>query len=443
MKNKVIWNEGMFLKPQHFQQQEVYLENIIQQKTTHINPNQWGILKLELNHELLATGKVALNKVTGIFQDGTAFNAPDNDLLPNVKEINEDLTDTLVYIGIPASINGSASITLEKNNKTGIERYCSDVIAIKNHIKHVNLKSDVLIAKLNLRILFESEDLAQYHCIPIAKIKQVKADKKIVIDEKFIPPSITISSSCVLENSINEITTLLENRANMIASRMSDTQQSANSEIIDMMILQVVNKYETLMKHTASLHGVHPEYFYRYCLSLYAEMAVFTNNKRRPKTILPYSHKDLDKIFHAAFTQIRECLKTVLEQNATQIELEQKEFGIWLGAINSELISDADEIILVVGQEGEHRSLQQNLPHQIKIAPASKIKDFVSRAIPGVTIEALTVAPRQIPYSSKCTYFRIMKNNTLWQEIVNSKTMALHLGGEYQQIDIKLWAIRD
>ena len=35
--NKVIWTEGMFLRPQHFQQQDRYFEKFIQGKTGSIS----------------------------------------------------------------------------------------------------------------------------------------------------------------------------------------------------------------------------------------------------------------------------------------------------------------------------------------------------------------------------------------------------------------------
>ena len=58
--SKVIWSEGMFLRPQHFQQQERYLEALVRQSSAPLRPYAWGIVELTLDKELLALGKVGI-----------------------------------------------------------------------------------------------------------------------------------------------------------------------------------------------------------------------------------------------------------------------------------------------------------------------------------------------------------------------------------------------
>ena len=73
MYNKVVWSEGMFLFPQHFQQQDRYFEFLIK-KTLKLSKYCWGLEKLEIDQELLALGKISLKSCYGIFQDGTFIN---------------------------------------------------------------------------------------------------------------------------------------------------------------------------------------------------------------------------------------------------------------------------------------------------------------------------------------------------------------------------------
>ncbi|MDG4584969.1 MAG: type VI secretion system baseplate subunit TssK, partial [Candidatus Competibacter sp.] len=41
--SKVVWSEGMFLRPQHFQQQDRYLEALVRQSCRHLRPYDWGV----------------------------------------------------------------------------------------------------------------------------------------------------------------------------------------------------------------------------------------------------------------------------------------------------------------------------------------------------------------------------------------------------------------
>ena len=67
---KVIWSEGMFLRPQHFQQQERYLK-------TAFMSGAWfrtlllGLQNPEIDSASLAIGKLRLLGAEGLLPDGT------------------------------------------------------------------------------------------------------------------------------------------------------------------------------------------------------------------------------------------------------------------------------------------------------------------------------------------------------------------------------------
>ena len=42
--NKIIWSEGMFLRTQHFQQQDRYVERLVRNRTAHLRRGRIGIL---------------------------------------------------------------------------------------------------------------------------------------------------------------------------------------------------------------------------------------------------------------------------------------------------------------------------------------------------------------------------------------------------------------
>ena len=78
LESKVVWSEGMFLRSQHFQQNDRYLERLVRARTAGIRPHAWGLAELRLNEALLKTGKFAVLACRGIFDDGTPFAIPDD-----------------------------------------------------------------------------------------------------------------------------------------------------------------------------------------------------------------------------------------------------------------------------------------------------------------------------------------------------------------------------
>src|SRR5271155_2368789 len=70
--NKVVWGEGLFLQPQHLQQQERYFERLVRTSTGGLRPFAWGLTQLELDSDLLTLGKFAGRSAAGILPGGHA-----------------------------------------------------------------------------------------------------------------------------------------------------------------------------------------------------------------------------------------------------------------------------------------------------------------------------------------------------------------------------------
>ena len=93
--NRVIWSEGLFLQPQHFQQQDRYFERYVETRCQALIPHSWGFTEIELERDFLSIGKFGLRRATGVFPDGTPFRMPDDDPLPAPIDIGADVRDQI------------------------------------------------------------------------------------------------------------------------------------------------------------------------------------------------------------------------------------------------------------------------------------------------------------------------------------------------------------
>src|SRR5689334_4600973 len=99
--SRVIWSEGLFLQPQHFQQQERFFERYIEARCQPIVPNSWGFTEIEFEPDFLSIGKAALRRAAGVFPDGTPFRLPDDDPLPTPIDIGSDVRDQILFLAVP------------------------------------------------------------------------------------------------------------------------------------------------------------------------------------------------------------------------------------------------------------------------------------------------------------------------------------------------------
>ena len=108
--NRVIWSEGLFLQPQHFQQQERYLERYVETRCQALIPHSWGFTDLEVERDLLRIGKFALQRAAGVFPDGTPFRMPEDDPLPAPIDVGTDIRDQILHLAVPLRRAGELEV---------------------------------------------------------------------------------------------------------------------------------------------------------------------------------------------------------------------------------------------------------------------------------------------------------------------------------------------
>jgi type VI secretion system protein ImpJ len=99
--NRVVWSEGLFLQPQHFQQQDRYLERYIESRCQALIPYSWGFTEIEIERDFLRIGKFGLRRAAGVFPDGTPVRMPDDDPLPEPIDIGAQTRDQILHLAVP------------------------------------------------------------------------------------------------------------------------------------------------------------------------------------------------------------------------------------------------------------------------------------------------------------------------------------------------------
>jgi type VI secretion system protein ImpJ len=439
--SKVVWSEGMFLNPHHFQQQERYFERYIDVKCSAYGSYGWGIHEIEIDQELLKLGKISIIKGSGVFPDGTPFSFPDQNDPPPVFEVPENTHNKIVFLAIPVKRPGAVDI-LAKEETQGLARYYS----AKQDARDVSFEGsdsiEIDIGKLRLRLLLESDDMSGYAGIGILRIAEAREDKNVLLDDEYIPTCIDCYASQKLTGFVSELVGLLHHRGESIAGRLADTQRGGTAEIADYMMLQLVNRLEPLATHLSQMQGLHPLELYSESVQMVGELSTFVTNTKRPPVFAPYKHDDLQSTFMPVMNSLRSCLSMVYEQTAISLALVEKKYGIRVAQIPDRTLLDSAIFVLAVRADVPDNTIRTNFPAQVKVGPVERIRQLVNAAMAGIPLKSLPVAPRQIPYHSGFTYFELERNSPFWKELQHSGGIALHVGGDFPGLELEFWTIR-
>ncbi|WP_392384708.1 type VI secretion system baseplate subunit TssK [Marinomonas primoryensis] len=441
-RNRVIWNEGLFIKPQHFQQQQRYNEYNINERFLSVGRYLYGISQLLINPEFLSFGRVAVDCVVGVMPDGTVFRIPQEDILPDALEIEDaTLTGQIIYLAIP--LKNESLLEVDWPSEKGTGRYSSRRQDVKDIQSIDGDTAPIEIASPHLRLMLEKEDRSAYASVAIAKIREKRTDGSVVLEPDFIPCHFDVSCSPQLHRCINEIAGLMKERAKGIAQRLGSSGQGAIADVSDFMLLQALNRLQPILQHLVGLKSLHPERLYETLSSICGELATFTDESRLSPELLGYNHDMPSDSFWQVIRNLRQSLSVVLEPRAVSIRLDHRKYGLMVATVNDTQLIENAEFILAVKADMPLEELRKLFSQQTKVSSVEKIRDLISHQLPGIPVISLPVAPRQLPYYSGYTYYRLDKSSNAWAMLKGSAGFAFHVAGAFEGLDLQFWAIRD
>jgi type VI secretion system protein ImpJ len=440
--SKVLWTEGLFLQPHHFQQADRHAEALVAGLAARITPYGWGVGTLEIDDEALKVGQFAIKGVSGLTQDGTVFRVPQADTHPPALVIPDSIKDCIVYLTVPQRRQGASEVDL-----TGAEHSVSRLrpaeIEVVDTMSQDQKPVTLAVGRLRLQFALAVDDLADKLAIPIARIIEVRSDKEVILDKGFIASCLDVRAAPPLSGFLREMEGLLAHRMTALSGRLSESGATRGvAEISDFLLLMVVNKMLPVYRHLASIENVHPAWAYSECLRLAGELATFMAAEKHPPEFPAYKHDDLTRTFQPLIRTLRAYLSSVLEQTAVSIKLEERKYGISVGVIADRKLLGTASFVLAVSSEIPDEDVRRHFAGQAKIGPVEEIRQLVNSALPGIKLRPLPVAPRQIPYHSGVVYFEMDADNPYWAKMTTSGGIAVHVSGNFPGLKMELWAIR-
>ncbi|AXF75018.1 type VI secretion system baseplate subunit TssK [Erwinia tracheiphila] len=444
--NRVIWREGLFVKPQHFQQQQRHNDYQSAMSVEMLNCCAYGVYSLVLNHDLLKLGRIGLISAQGMMPDGTLFDIPHQDLLPQPLNIGltHEASSRDIYLALPLrneSINeiGEAN-TVSASHRVRYREMLASVMDLHSEEGGI---SSLVLAQLAPRLMQGHEDMSAWTTLPVCRIREKLPDGTLVLDDDFIPTCLAVKASASLRRFMDEIQGTLGERAKRLAERIGSPGQQGIADVAEFMMLQLLNRLQPGFSHLATLKILHPQAFYHQLVQGCGELMTFTDITRLPGQFAVYNHDDLTTTFRPVIQMMRQALSTVLTPRAISIQLQEQAHGIRVATVGDrDLFSHADFVLAVKAQVPQTQ-LHRQFIQQTKITSLARIRELVSVQIQGVPLVVLPTAPRQLPYHAGYTYFMLDRKSPEWKNVQQGNAIAFHVSGQFPELAMQLWAIRD
>ncbi|WP_128089736.1 type VI secretion system baseplate subunit TssK [Bradyrhizobium viridifuturi] len=438
--SKPIWSEGMLVRPQHFQQHDRWVEQLVENRVAGLLGYGWGIRRIAFDRDLLALGQVALTELDAIMPDGTALHAPEHVRLPTGRIPPPAAKNLLVKIAVGTRQQAGGDVC---SGDTVTRRHDEEVLQIRNATSPEKAPVDIKVASLSTHLIFDGEEQGNLIALPICRIRDIDPARAIALSDIYVPPAIDIRAAKSLIALLNEIRSLLRTRAEALAARADPSRATADGAgLIDLVTLSIVNGAEAVFDHFAATRGHHPETLFRALLSLTGQLSSFVGDRRKSQEMPSYRHEDLESCFTPLAHILRGLLAVVIESAAISLPLQDRGYGILVGLITDRTLFQDSQFVLIAVASVPGETLRNQLPAQMKVGSVEQIRDLVNLQLPGVPIHALAVAPRELPYIQNAVYFELDQSAELWPILPRSAAFAFHVSGDYSDLHLEFWAIR-
>lgn len=460
-KLKVAWFDGLNIGQSHFEQQERFFNRNIDLKTINIYSNLYGIIDLEFSKEMLLQGKIALSKISGIAQDGSIFNAPEQDLLPEPIEINyESLIDSVVVLKIPMGLTAIADLSL-RNSLSHSKYIClRNSIALRNYddtksnvmdkiedeyelenLSFAQEKRDLLLASLRLKLGILGDATSDELELPIAKIKNISANKKIELESDFIPTCLNIGKISTIKSFLEEIIFSIKQHKKTLSNVFKGIDQTKNTlDFSTFLSLNLLKKWYLIFSHLSQKDKMHPEFLYEKLLEFQGELAAFSHEETF-LDFISYQHDNLYGTFLNMMNNLRLLFSKITSPKYFIAKTSINGNGFYDFIFDNAGILNEAEIYFAIRADVTTEYLLKNFKIQSKIHTQSKIKNIVATQLEGLNVDQVPNVPSSIPYLNGYVYYKIDKRDPLFKDFKNESVISMYLTNNIKNPDIIMWAV--
>ncbi len=440
--NKVLWTEGMFLQPQHFQQQDRAVTRQVHARVAATTGFGAGFSALQVDRAALEQGQFAIASACGVLPDGTPFDIPGIDAAPAALKLPADVRDEIVMLAVALARPGVAESDVEGGNASMPPRFLSADVEVAD-AEAVSLRqAPIQVGRLNLRLVLARDSNEGYTVLGVSRIRELASGGAVALDDGYVAPMLHAPSHVVLDGYLRELLGLLHQRGDMLASLLAQPGRAGVGEIADFLFLQTINRHEPLFAHARRLSVLHPERLYTMCLQLAGELATY-REARRPPAYPDYTHDDLASCFRPLLADLRLSLSAVIERRAIPIELQLRKYGVRVAIISDVELQRNASFVLAAAAQMATETLRARLPALAKIGPAEQIRAIVVDQVYGIALRPMPVAPPGIPYHAGFAYFELeTRGSDLWKQLETSGGLAIHIAGDFPGLELELWAVR-
>ncbi len=448
----LYWNQGLFLKPQHFQQFELQtsaLANALSKARTGVDS---GFSKLDIDDSALSNSMLVINDLECIFGDGSFLSFPGNCQISPVKlapEYADSQGHLSVYIGISPLLQQVSNLT---GNSDYVGRFkLNDKVATKD-LFDPQETTELSTLDFDCRILLGEEQLKHHSQLISVKVAElVLSGDQFVQDQKFIPQVISIDSSKVLSGYVKSLKQSLLGRFEQLESFSSlHSQGESSGHNLGMaMALNIVASHVATFSHFEEVGSSRPADVYLAIKQLIAQLSVFsrtvsvlgeTNNDEH--ALVAFNEQNMTQCFARATNLAMQLLNELTVDPELLITMTPQGDAKFIAPLTSEFIDVSSRVYLRLRSATNLEHQLDDILNYAKLGADGQVDVYLKRSLPGVELSYLARKPQGVANVKNSYYFAFDRQSFQWQKVIDSNRVGLIWSNAPEDLAIDLIAVK-
>lgn len=423
------WTDGVFLRPQHFQQVQQANAAARSSDRALALPYAYGLYLAEIDETALENQCLSVKRLQAVLPGGAEVNLPVNaaaeplDLSAAVSSGEQHIS---VYMALQPLREGEANTGDAPGMRFApVPHNCPDLNA--GGMEHA-----LMFRRLRVLLSTQAEELPGYEKMPLMRLvcrRSRDGRPDLHIDREFVPPCLTMSAAPELQSRVQALVQHLEhvciNIHTALTARDMQTAESAPLRLEKTAKLAAIQGSLAALHQLEALPACPPVTVYTELCRLMMVLAAY-----RPQETWPFPETYLHDDCLPRFAAVLEALYRLTSSEATEwcvrVELRYDAAAqAWLGELQPDWLSAVRAVYVGVQSEVQQRRMADYVEEGdvFKLTAGSRANSRVR----GLRLAEDRLPSPLLPPAGERTWFRAdtLDKDFAWQDITAEKKCAL------------------
>lgn len=440
-----LWNEGVLLSPQQFQQQAHWEAFANAGVAALAHPLSWGVETVALNEGLLSTGRLQVTQLRLWLPDGTLIAIPDSDIVPAARDLNQDaqpgVGSVTVYVALPLFQPGISNVLAKDETAQRPLKYRQEWVTLQDDFGMEEESMSVAWHNLSLRL--DSENNEEYQTCAVARITQ-DGQGGWHCDPSFIPPMAKFSACPALHERLVLLNRQIQSRRQRLMSmRRENNERLADFAVADVSLfwlLNALNSHARVLTEFEQHPARHPELVWAELARLAGSLLTFSL-EHDIHAIPGYDHADPELTFPALFDLVAELLDASLPSRVVALQMVRIDGQNWKTTLHDMRLREEADFYLSVRSTLPGWQLAERFSALCKAGAPDDVNALVNVALTGIPLLAVNRVPAALPVRLENQYFALDMEHPAARDMLEAGVCMFYVPSLLGDIELELFAV--